>query len=128
MFQARGDAIINVFFILDLNSKAELGDVVTIPGIDKQWKSLGVALGIRREQLDGIEAKHKKVIRCKREMFKLAVKEEVTWNQIIAGLTSIGMKSVIADVCKMFDIPLEDLVSAKSSKVSFMYCELLLYL
>ncbi len=101
----------------DTNSKADLADVVTIPDIEKKWKELGAVLNISSKQLAEIEAKHKKPIKCKREMFRVAVKSEVTWKQIIMGLNKIGMGSTIREVCTMFDIPLNGISKYVTSTI-----------
>ncbi len=91
--------------------------MVTIPDIEKKWKELGMALSISTKQLAEIEAKHKKPIKCKREMFRVAVKSEVTWKQIIVGLNRIGMGSAIREVCAMFDIPLNGISKYTTSSI-----------
>lgn len=97
-------------YFSDSSIRAELSDVVTIPNVESKWKELGLALRLSTKQIAQIEAKHKKPIRCKREMFRLAVNQNhVTWREIIIGLCNIGMKSNVNEICAMFDISLKDL-------------------
>ena len=87
----------------------EYQDLVTIPDIDMKWKELGTALMIDPQSLDAIEKKHTQSARRKRDLFRLAVKNGVTWKQVIKGLSDVGLRDVARRVCTLYDIPLNGL-------------------
>ena len=103
---------------IDSSEKADYGELVTIPQVDAVWERLGVNMKIDHTSLAQIKAKHSNQSRCKREMFRLAVKKGVTWKDVIIGLCDVGLRSIVQNVCTMYDISLNGLSSYVLSAVS----------
>ena len=89
------------------------------------WYELGIALGLNSKVLSEIKGKHSSnLLRCKREMFRAAVKEGVTWERVVRGINDIGLREVSKNVITLFGIPtvngLSSLVfSAESEEASY---------
>ena len=56
-------------------------------------------LSIKMEMLDAIGKKyHKNVVRCKREMFKEALKQKFTWKDLLDAFSKLHLEVVVKTV------------------------------
>ncbi len=99
---------------------------MTIPDVDSKWQEVGVALNLDSTSLDKIKAKHGNQSRRKREMFRLAVNNGVTWKEVIQALWAVRLTFVARSVCNIFDISLKNglsfLVSSAADEVLLLLC------
>ena len=105
---------------------------MTIPEVDSKWGDLGLILKLDPKSLSEIKSKHSSQLRCKREMFRLAIKNGVTWEMLIIALNRIGLVTVAKNVISLFDIrianvDLSSLVEENLSKVLRIFCFCLYY-
>lgn len=109
----------NAFTLLHAETPVvpEYQDLVTIPDIEDKWKELGYALMIDSQSLDAIEAKYGRPqpAKQKRDMFRLAVKNGITWKQLVAALCDINLRDVARDTCSTFLLNgLSSIIAAES--------------
>ena len=88
-----------------------------------KWREIGLALSLDFNQLQLIESRSNKPGTRKREMFKLAVKQGITWKNLIQALCAIGERSIATNVCQIFDIPMNISreLSGDTEKVCYNY-------
>ena len=71
--------------------------------------ALGLQLSVSEQQLSSIKSKYTNISKCKHQMFQLALKNKITWRQILQALYRIGERATAEKVCQIYEIPAESL-------------------
>ena len=82
-----------------MDSPLMLGELRTIP-VDKEWYSLGQALGISVQELENIQKTEANAFKCKAQMFRLWLQNDpvASWEKLVTALEDINKTELASEL------------------------------